>query len=258
MRRMFANRAPLSRAAVLLLCGFATVGMKAQSAVPSAAPSAASAVSKARSLYYTPVDAGLQGFHCEVNFDWRDFMQKASNQPVAEGDERVAYLNGIKLSVDDDLRGQGHMNWTASAPEPEGSADSIEKVRGGLQQLWSGFFQTWNGFFTGDIVTLDAKATVAQTAAGYHVADRDGANVAEEQYDPKLVLQSVHGVTSSIESTMTPSFSAGPKGLLVTSVRSAYRQPPTAQPTDVLMQVNYAPVGSFQLPSEVTVAVGPA
>ena len=235
----------------LLLPVFASAGQ-------ALAQTAAATVNKARALYYTPVDAGLQGFHCEVNFNWRDFMEKAAKEPVQEGDARLAYLQSIKLSVDDDLRGQGRMNWEGSTPEPEGSADSVAKVRGGLQQLWSGFFQSWNGFVTGDIVTLDAKATVETTASGFHVAVRDGANLAEEQYDPKLVLQTVHVSTPSLESTISPAFSSGPHGLLVNSIRSTYRQPPSSDPTEVLMQVNYAPVGTFQLPSEVAISVGPA
>jgi hypothetical protein len=234
------------------------VGACGAAAQASTGQADAAALSKARALYYTPVDSGLQGFHCEVNFAWRDFMQKASNQAVPEADARLAYLQGTKLSVDDDLRGQGRLNWVASGPVPEGSQDSVDKVRGGMQQLWSGFFQSWNGFFTGDMLTLDLKANIEHNGSGYHVAVRDGANLAEEQFDSNLLLQTVHVVTPSIESTITPTFTPGPQKLLVSSIHSVYRQPPTAEPTEVVMGVTYAPVNGFQLPSEVRVAVGPA
>ena len=222
------------------------------------APTAATTVSKARALYYTPVDTGLQGLHCEVNFDWRDFMQKANNATLPTGDPRLAYLQSVKLSIDDDLRGQGSLNWTAPGPEPDGTEDSIEKIRGGLQQLMSGFFQTWNGFFTGDIVTLDTTSTVEQTPAGFHVRTGNSADFAEEQFDPKLILQTVHVATPEYDSTIAPTFLQGPHGLLVTSMRSQYRKPPASDPIDVVMGVTYAPVASFQLPSEIKVSVGPA
>ncbi len=229
------------------------------SKTPAQAPAtAATALSKARALYYTPVDAGLQGFTCEVNFNWREFMQKAANAPIPDGDPRLAYLQSIKLSIEDDLHTGGRLNWTAPGPEPDGTEDSVDKVRGGLQQLWSGFFQTWNGFVTGDIVTLDTKSTVEQTAAGFHVRTGTSANFAEEQFDPKLLLQSVHVTTPDYDSTIAPTFLPGTRGLLVTSMRSQYRKPPASDPTEVVMQVTYAPVNSFELPAEVKVAVGPA
>lgn len=232
--------------------------LHAQAAPAGADLSPAAAFSKARALYYTPSDQGLQGFHCEVSFDWKTFLQKATNQPVPDNDPRLQYLRTIQLTVDDTLRGTGELHWTAPAPPPDGTEDSVNKMRSGFQQIWSGFFQSWNGFFTGDMVTLDSKATVEHTPAGFHVAVRNGPGLAEEQYDNNLLLQKVHVGTPTLDSTVLPSFTPTPQGLLVTSFRSTYRQQDAAAAVDVLMNVRYAPVSSFQLPSEVTVSVGPA
>ena len=213
---------------------------------------------KARALYYTPVDAGLRGFHCEVAFDWKQFMQKATNQPVPDDDPRLKYLQSVQLSVDDDLHGAGELHWVAPAPAPENNEDAIGKVRGGMQQIWAGFAQSWNGYMTGELVSLDAKATVEHTGDGFHVAVRNGAQLAEEQYDYKLLLQTVHVSTPAQETTISPTFAASPAGLLVSSLRSSFRQPPSAPPTELLMTLHYAPVGAFQLPAELLVRVGPA
>lgn len=220
--------------------------------------SATLAVSKARALYYTPVDQGLEGFHCEIGFDWKTFMEKASNQPVPEGDARLKYLLTIQLTVDDDLHTGGELHWTAPAPPPDETEESVSRMRGGLQQIWSGFFQAWNGFLTGDMVTLDSKANVTHSATGYLVSVQNGPGMADEQYDDKLLLQKVHVSTPTLDSVVMPGFSPTPHGLLVSSIRSSYRQPPNADPTDVLMKINYAAVSGFQLPSEVSVSVGPA
>ncbi len=215
-------------------------------------------MSKARALYYTPVDAGLEGFHCEISFDWKAFLQKANNQPVPDDDARLKYLRTIQLPLDDDLHTGGELHWAAPAPPPEETEDSVGKVRGGFQQMWSGFFQSWNGFLSGDMVSLDAKSTVERTAAGYHVAARNGPGLAEEQYDNNLLLQSIHVSTPTLDSRLTPSFTPTAHGLLVSAIRSVYKQPPNAEPTEVVMKVNYAPVSTFQLPSEVVISVGPA
>lgn len=246
---------PAFNRALTALYACAALSAAAQSGAPA---NPAAAVGRARALYYTPADKGLQGFHCDLSFDWKNFIQKATNQPLPDDDARLKYLRTIQLSVDDDLHGTGEMHWTAATPAPEGTEDSVGKVRDGMQQLWSGFFQSWNGFFTGGLLALDNKASVEKTPAGYRVATRDGESLAEEFYNDKLVLQSVHVATPRLESTMAPTFSPSSQGLLVTAIRSIYRQPPTAEPTEVTMGLTYAPVNTFQLPSELTVSVGPA
>lgn len=247
-----AVRAPLLSLGSALLLLVHVPGVEAQ------APSAASAIRRARALYYTPVDNGLQSFRCDVSFDWKNFMQKASNQAVPDEDARLKYLQSVRLSVEDTLRGAGELHWNAPAPPPENSADSVEKIREGLQQVWSGFFQSWNGFITGDLVTLDSKAVAEPTPEGYHVSVRTGSSLAEEQFDSALLLQSVHVTTPTLDSTVLPLFQHDNHGLLVTTIDSSYRQPPSAAPTDVHMEIAYAPVSRFQLPSKLTVVVGPA
>ncbi len=222
----------------------------------SAGPNPAESFLKARALYYTPVDNGLRSFHCDVRFDWKAFIQKATNEPVADDNARLQYLRSVQLTVEDDLHGAGALHWTAATPPPEDNEDAIAKVREGLQQIWAGFAQTWNGYVNGELVSLDAKATVEHTAAGYHVAVRDGAKLAEEQYNNDMLLQTVHVSTPAQETTMTPTFTTSQQRLLVTGMRSMVRQPPSAPPSEVVMQVQYAPVGTFQIPSELTVNVG--
>ncbi len=218
----------------------------------------AAALAKARGLYYTPVDSGLKSFHCDVGFDWKEFIQKASNQAVPDDDSRLKYLKTIQMSIDDDLHGGGELHWSAPAPAPEDAEASVGKIREGMQQVWSGFFQSWNSFATGDLVTLDARATTERTSDGYHVAVRTGPGLAEELYDSNLLLKTVRVTTPTLESIITPTFSPSAHGLLLTAVSSSYKQPPTAQPVEVTMKVGYATVGTFQLPSELSVSVGPA
>ncbi len=221
-------------------------------------PEPAAALSRARSLYYTPVDAGLKSFHCDVSFDWKDFIQKASNQPITDDDARLNYLKTIQLSIDDDLHGTGELHWNAPTPPPDSTEESVAKIRGGMQQIWSGFLQSWNGFATGDLFLVDSKATVDRTNDSFHVAVRTGPSLAEEMFDNKLVLKTVRVTTPTLESVISPEFTPGPQGLLVTTIASTYKQPPNPQTTEVNMGITYGPVGTFQLPSELRVAVGPA
>lgn len=224
--------------------------------VPGQSPAAA--LLQARHLYYTPVDAGLAGFRCEVQFDWKSFMEQANHQAIPAEDSRLKYLQSIQMTVEDDLRGAGQLHWNASAPAPGDSEDSIGKIRSGMQQMWAGFFQTWNGFMTGDLLTPDAKAEVTTADENYKVSVRSGGGVAEQTYDRTLLLHSIRVSTPTLESLIEPVFTRSPQGLLLTSLNSTYKQPPDGSPTIVKMSVAYASVGTFQLPSTLGVSVGPA
>ena len=207
-------------------------------------------------LYDTPADRGLQGFRCEVGFDWKHFLEKAINGPVEDNNERLAFLRSIKLSVTDDLNGSGELQWTAPTTAPDASEDSINQLRGGMQALWTGFFQSWNGFMTGDLVSVsDNRTTVERTTTGYHVFTSANGKIAEESYSGDITLQSLHVSTPDIDSMLTPTFEVTPRGRLVTGWSSLVRQPPTAPATSIQTTVHYAPVNGFQLPSELLINV---
>lgn len=222
------------------------------------AVSPAAAFREARALYDTPVDRGLQGFECDVTFDWKQFIEKANHAPVVAGDQRLAYLESIRLTVTDDLNGTGELHWAAPTTAPDASENSIAQIRGGMQQIWAGFFQTWNGFATGDMVSPDNKSTVERTPTGYHVFTRDNGEIAEENYSSDFTLQTLHVSKPQVDSVLTPVFEVTPRGRLITQINSVVKQPPTAPGTAVDTTVHYAPVNGFQLPSELRVNVANA
>lgn len=240
-------------AALPLVCLSAvlTVSLRAQ-----ATASPAAAFRRARALYYTPIDRGLQGFTCDVGFNWKQFIERANHGPVPETDERLAYLRSIKLSVTDELNGSGQLLWAAPTTAPDASEQSIAQLRSGLQGLWSGFFQSWNGFYTGDLVSLgDNKTTVERTPTGYHVFTAQSAKLAEESFDKSLTLTSLHVSTPTLDSELKPVFVDTAQGRLVTKLNSVVKQPPNAPGTTINMTLQYAPVNGFQLPSELAINV---
>ena len=244
------------RFTILLVCcalPLLPVAIQAQS---TASPAAT--FRKARALYYTPIDKGLRGFGCDVGFDWKQFMEKANSAPVQDADERLAYLRSVKLTMSDDLNAGGQLQWAAPTTAPDASEESIAQIRSGMQAMWSGFFQSWNGFLTGDLVSLgDNQTTVERTSSGgFHVFTTKGGKVAEEFFDKNLVLLSLHVSTPTLDSNLTPIFLDSAQGRLVTDLNSVVKQPPSAAGTTVDMQVGYAAVNGFQLPSTLQIDVG--
>ncbi len=228
----------------------------AQTSYAQEVRSPAAAFSKARALYDTPIDRGLSGFTCDVAFDWKEFLVKATSAPVQDADERLGYLRSIHLTVSDDLNGAGALHWAAPTTAPDASEDSINKLRTGLEALWSGFFQSWNGFATGEMVSSPGgTAAVTRTAEGFTVIARENGKLAEQHYSRDLRLESLHVATPSLDSAMTPTFTETPQGLLLAGMQSVDRQPPSAAPVQVATTIQYAPVNGFQLPSAVTIDV---
>lgn len=226
-------------------------GAWAQKTVPPA-----TALREARTLYYTPQDKGLEGFQCEVSFDWKQFIEKATNAAVDDNNERLAYLRGIKLTVTDDLNGEGELHWSAPAAAPQSSEDSIAQIRGGIEQMWTGFFQSWNGLYGADVITMvDSTTTVDRTENGYHAFSREGGKLAEETFGGDFTLLSLHVSTPEADTVLTPKFQNTPQGRLVKGWSSTVKQPPTAPGMTLNMTVQYATVNGFQIPSEVLMDV---
>ncbi len=237
--------------AVLLACATVAIPVNAQRKV---SPSAA--FREARTLYYTPTDHGLQGFQCNVSFDWKGFLQNANPGAAPDAPQPLAYLQNIKLTVTDDVNGSGSIHWNAPVPPSDVNPDSIAKLHSSLQALWTDFFDTWNGLYSGDLLSLnDDKTTVDRTPSGYHVFARDNGRIAEESYTGDFTLQSVHVSTPGLDRTVTPRFERTPKGRLITAWDSTVKQPPTAPGTTVSTTVHYAPVQGFQIPSDVRMDV---
>ena len=243
---------------IATLVPFAFLLQTSQWAQAQTTTSPAAAFRKARALYYTPVDKGLQGFGCDVSFDWKQFIEKANSAPVPDTDERLAYLRSIKLTISDDLNGGGQLQWAAPTTAPDASEQSIAQIRSGMQAMWSGFFQSWNGFLTGDLVSLGDNQTVVERTSngGFRVSTTQNGKVAEEFFDRNLVLLSLHVSTPSLDSNLTPIFLDSAQGRLVTNLNSIVKQPPSAAGTSVDMKVQYAAVNGFQLPSALQINVG--
>lgn len=204
----------------------------------------------ARALYYTPTVRGLKSFRCTVDFDWKDFLSRYSGTDVKDDNPMLQYLRTVRLNVSDDLNGDGHLDWTASGTLPAGKEDSIGKMKEGMQQMMVGFFSSWNAYMNGNMVPLpDSTTTITEDTDGFklHAAAAGGTEVTE-LFDKNLLLTEAHVVQPTSDVFAYPTYDDTPDGRLVSSIRTVYRQPPTAPPAELNIRVSYAPVQNFRLP----------
>lgn len=205
----------------------------------------------ARALYYTPTVQGLKSFRCNVDFDWKDFLTRYSGSDVKDDNPVLQHLRTVHLTVSDDLNGDGHLEWTTSGAPPAGKEDSIAKMKDGMQQMMVGFFTSWNAYMNGNMVPLpDSTTTITESADGFTLHAASGGADVTELFDKNLLLTDAHVVQTASDVHAYPTYTDTPDGRIVSAIRLVYRQPPTAPPAELNIQVAYAPVESFRLPAQ--------
>ncbi len=74
----------------------------------------------AHGQYYTPTASGLKSFRCDGVIDWKAMLTRLSATDIADDNPAVQFLRTVHLSVVDEFKGKGSLEWTNSAPLPAG------------------------------------------------------------------------------------------------------------------------------------------
>jgi hypothetical protein len=237
-----------------LLAGVAATSILTQAQTPK--PSPADELRAARASYYTPTANGLHSFHCAVTTDWKDFLARITGTEITDDNPFLIYLRTVHLSVDDDVKTTGELNWSNTSTPAAEIEKPAEEFHGAMVQMFAGFFQTWNSFMNGSMVPEpDESSTVTRTSEGLHLHALSNDTVVDQNYNRAIVLTDAHVATSALDVLMYPEYADTADGKIVTVVRSTYRSPPNSPPTDLTMSVTYAVVSSYRLPATVTVDV---
>lgn len=180
-------------------------------------------------------------------------LTRLSGKEIAEDNPGLQFLRTVNLSVVDDLKGKGSLEWTNTAPLPAGKEEGINQVREGLQTSVGGFFQSWNAYMNGSMVLApNSTVTVTAVGAGFHVSGLSQGMKIDEDFDNNMLLTEVFVVRSkNIKVQALPTYSTTPDGLVVSAVTSKINQPPTAPETEATFRIDYAKVDTFQIPSRI-------
>lgn len=206
----------------------------------------------ARALYYTPTTAGLKSFGCRVSFDWKTFLTNVTGKEIQDDNAFLQYLVAGQMSVKDELRGSGELQWSTTAVPAKGLEDSATKMQKGLGEMFDGFFQSWNGYLNGTMVPVpDKTVTLTPVAEGLHLHGAYDKMVIDEDYDKNMLLTQAHVVTPEMDVIATPTFTDTPDGRLVAEIHNEVRQPVSAPPAYADISVVYQQVGAYRLPGTI-------
>jgi ketosteroid isomerase-like protein len=206
----------------------------------------------ARAQYYTPTAKGLESFHCEATIDWKVLLTRLSGFEIPEDNPTLKYLRTVHLSVVDQLKGKGSMEWTDTGVPPEGKEQAVKQTHDGLQIMMGGFFQSWNAYMNGSMVPVaDKSVEVTTTGDGIHLHGVSNDATFDEDFDKNMLLTHVVVDSPEVKVVALPTYVRTDDGLVVSAVASQVNQPPSAPPTEVTFRVEYAAVDSFQIPSHI-------
>jgi hypothetical protein len=207
-------------------------------------------LSAARAQYYTPTAKGLKSFQCEAAIDWKALLTRFGGVEIPDDNPFLKYLQTVHLSVADQLRGNGSMEWSETTVPPEGKEQAVKQLRDGLQTMMGGFFQSWNAYMNGTMVPFpDQSIEVTTTGEGIHLHANNAAF--DEDFDKNMLLTQAVVDTPELKVVALPTYVRTDDGLVVSSVAAQVNQPRSAPPMEVTFRVEYAAVDSFQIPSRV-------
>lgn len=206
----------------------------------------------ARAQYYTPTAKGLKSFYCGAAIDWKALLTRFGGIEVPDDNPYLKYLQTVHLSVVDQLRGNGSMEWSDTGAPPEGKQEAVKQLRDGLQTMTGGFFQSWNAYMNGTMVPFpDQGVEITTTGEGIHLHGTPNNSTFDEDFDKNMLLTQVVVDAPEVKVVALPTYVRTDDGLVISSVTSQVNQPPSAPPMEVTFRVEYAAVDSFQIPSRV-------
>lgn len=206
----------------------------------------------AHAQYYTPTASGLKAFRCEATIDWKAMLTRFSGTEIPEDNPMLKYLQTVHLSVVDQVKGKGSLEWSDTGVPPDGKEAGVKQMRDGLQIMASGFFQSWNAYMNGTMVPLpDNSVEVTSAGDGVHLRGTSGDAKFDEDFDKNMLLTQAVVDSPQTRVVAIPTYVRTEDGLVISTVSSRLNQPPSAPPMDVTLRVEYAKVDSFQIPSHV-------
>jgi hypothetical protein len=206
----------------------------------------------AHAQYYTPTASGLKSFRCEATIDWKAMLTRFSGTEIPEDNPMLKYLQTVHLSVVDQLKGKGSLEWSDTGVPPSGKEAGVKQMRDGLQTMVSGFLQSWNAYMNGSMVPLpDSSVEVTTAGDGVRLHATPGSANFDEDFDKDMLLTQAVVDSPQMKVVAIPTYVRTADGLVISAVSSRVNQPPSAAPMDVTFRVQHAKVDSFQIPSHV-------
>lgn len=258
-------RASTIALAIAISCDFFAVRAQVapSTGVTSTVPDDNATMARAAALYYSSSKAGLKGFDCIVQPDWRSLFLSANRASSLTADEenRVALLNSAHIVLHARMDDTSTYDWSDPPTQNSAVGDApslLQQMHASSWQTLHGFLQFWTPFVDGSAVPSNANgADVTHSADGFTMHAKTSDSDVTEVFGNDLILQHFNVISGGNNVRFDPTYSQTAQGLLVNHFHALIR-PVNAAPTadqEMRVAVQYQTVDGFPIPSHLDMEI---
>ena len=220
-------------------------------------------LAKTGKIYYSSAKAGLTGFDCSVQPDWRAlFASTNKGAEVPDDDARLAQLKTVKVTVHARMKGGSTIDWVAQGdadkPLDQSSTDLLNGMHQSVQQSLEGFLQFWTPFMEDSVVPETPQGIeITHTATSHKIHAKQGETELTEIFNSDLVLEQFNVVLNGTSIKFEPAYKPTPQGLLVSGFVAHILAAgvPGGREQEMHVGIDYQEVNGLTIPSEVIMDV---
>ena len=212
-------------------------------------------VQAASKSYYNLPKEGLLEFQCAAVPDWQVTLTAELHSEIAPDHPAIKILNGVHFWLSLDQQGSPKLTHKLdSQPEDPKTQEGINQTVSGVEQVLSGFSQSVSPFLFTSMLPKPGDKYSFETRGNQHfLTFKEGSDDVSLTLRDDLTVSEAKVISSQLTATMRPQFLKTEKGFLLVKIDSDYKLAADAAPTNVVMDIEYANVQGFQLPSKLRV-----
>ncbi|WP_263372865.1 hypothetical protein [Granulicella aggregans] len=177
-------------------------------------------LTQVRHAYYLPSDRGVQGFSCNVSFDWAAVLERASGRKIPAKEPTLVSLKSATTNVVNDYAKGAVVKGTYPGAQPLAGSPvaSRQKI---LNNLVKASLDGWDPFLSNRIFPLEATSYRFESVpTGYRLTLDGGTFFSILDLDPKLKITHGESHLNGTTTEFTPEFDTSTHGWLLTSLKT--------------------------------------
>jgi hypothetical protein len=173
-----------------------------------------------RHAYYVPLDRGVQGFTCNVSFDWNEVLERASGRKIPAKNPTLVALKSATTTVTNDYATGAVVKgvYPGGPPLAGSPVASRQKI---LNNLVKASLDGWNPFLSNRIFPVEGTSyRFEREPTGYRLTLEGGTFFSILDMDAKLRVTHGESHLNGTTTEFTPEFDPSTHGWLITSLRT--------------------------------------
>lgn len=203
----------------------------------------------ARKAYYNLRSEGLAEFECRVNPNWEGVLADLRKSDPDEAGRALKTLNNLRFNARLGRDGKVVLTHNHLEAQDRQTAEALDEIYGGMEQMISSFFDTWSTFMLDRPFPEVASAYQLKVfGPDYILSYKDGPETdITTTMSKDFAIRHVKIKTTEFDSLIQPKFARTPKGLLFTSYEASNESGAQVESTQLKVEIGYQQVEGLLL-----------